>query len=713
MQTVHSAIRKLSLYTFLILTVSAMIAATLSTIVPQKTSALSGSEFNPERIIDDVIFTNNASMSVGDIQNFLNAKVPSCDSNGTGDSGHWNASAGRNYTRAEWGALKGYPAPFTCLRNYYENTTTGQNNGAGGVSVSNGKSAAQIIWDAAQAYKINPQVILTTLQKEQGLVTDVWPWENQYNFAMGYGCPDTSSCSNSYRGFATQVDHAAWQSRYYLDHPYAYNYWIGNYYVRYNPDANCGGKIINIRNAATAALYIYTPYQPNTAALNSLTGSGDNCSAYGIRNFWYYFNTWFGSSQAPNLSWQVMSKSSFADNTKAKGVGEWQFVSGKRYYMQIKARNTGNVTWQKGVGGKQVNVGTTGPRDRTSAFYDSTWLNAARPATMTESSVAPGEVGTFEFWLKAPSPRISDEGFSLVMDGSGWLNDPGLYWHITTAWPSPAWEPIQKYIYSDSTMTKGVAENAMIAGQRYYVKIIGRNVGNIPWQKGVQYNQVNMGTTGPQDRKSPFCDSTWISPNGCARAATTNESVVNPGETATWQFWVTAPKDSTSFIEGFNPVMDGTAWLNNPGLYWKFGVSWVTPRWEPVSKLSWTSSAKTQGINETQLHVGQRYYMQIKARNTSNVTWERGVANRQVNIGTTGPNDRVSPFCDTTWLNTKCTRTATTLEDKVAPGEVGTFEFWVKAPTTPGVYIEGFNPVMDGAGWMNNPGLYWRYTVSP
>jgi hypothetical protein len=105
MQTVHSAIRKLSLYTFLILTVSAMIAATLSTIVPQKTSALSGSEFNPERIIDDVIFTNNASMSVGDIQNFLNAKVPSCDSNGTGDSGHWNASAGRNYTRAEWGAL--------------------------------------------------------------------------------------------------------------------------------------------------------------------------------------------------------------------------------------------------------------------------------------------------------------------------------------------------------------------------------------------------------------------------------------------------------------------------------------------------------------------------------------------------------------------------------------------------------------------------------
>ncbi len=44
-------------------------------------SALSGSEFNAGRIIDDAVFFNSNSMSVGEIQNFLNGKV-TCDTNG-------------------------------------------------------------------------------------------------------------------------------------------------------------------------------------------------------------------------------------------------------------------------------------------------------------------------------------------------------------------------------------------------------------------------------------------------------------------------------------------------------------------------------------------------------------------------------------------------------------------------------------------------------
>ena len=53
-----------------------------------------------------------------------------------------------------------------------------------------------------------------------------------------------------------------------------------------------------IQNQATANLYIYTPYQPNAAALNNLFGSGDGCSAYGNRNFWRLFSDWFGSTFA-------------------------------------------------------------------------------------------------------------------------------------------------------------------------------------------------------------------------------------------------------------------------------------------------------------------------------------------------------------------------------------------------------------------------------
>ena len=66
-----------------------------------KTSAAS---FDPGRIIDDSIFTNKSSMSVADIQNFLNSKVPVCDS--------WHAAGP---------SAQGATPPWTCLKDYYEN----------------------------------------------------------------------------------------------------------------------------------------------------------------------------------------------------------------------------------------------------------------------------------------------------------------------------------------------------------------------------------------------------------------------------------------------------------------------------------------------------------------------------------------------------------------------------------------------------------------
>jgi uncharacterized protein with LGFP repeats len=57
-----------------------------------------------------------------------------------------------------------------------------------------------------------------------------------------------------------------------------------------------------IYNQATAGLYNYTPYQPNAAALRAGYGSGDDCSAYGNRNFYSYFTDWFGSTHEPGAA---------------------------------------------------------------------------------------------------------------------------------------------------------------------------------------------------------------------------------------------------------------------------------------------------------------------------------------------------------------------------------------------------------------------------
>jgi hypothetical protein len=275
-----------------------------------KAFALAGSDFQAGHIIDDSVFTNSGAMTVQQIQNFLNNEVGTCDTYGTQS---FTAPNGQTMTHAQWGAEKGDPEPFTCINEYVENPNTLQNNyNSPATAISGGESAAQIIYNAAQAYQINPQVILVTLQKEQGLVTDNWPWANEYEHAMGYACPDTSGCSTTYADFYKQVDGAARQFRNYLSSPGAYNYWIGSNKILYSPASGCTSSTVNIQNAATAALYIYTPYQPDAAALNNVSsttsgGSGDACSAYGNRNFWWYFTTWFGTTYGQSAAFAGQS----------------------------------------------------------------------------------------------------------------------------------------------------------------------------------------------------------------------------------------------------------------------------------------------------------------------------------------------------------------------------------------------------------------------
>jgi hypothetical protein len=241
----------------------------------EKTTAKPVVGFSAGKIIDDLVFINKNSMGVQDIQLFLNSKVPVCDNLGTRGS---TPTARRDYVIS-----RGYTYPMTCLKEYQEG----------------GFSAAQIIYNAAQEFNINPQVLIVLLQKEQGLVTDDWPVDIQYRSATGYGCPDTAPCDSQYYGLTNQI---RWSARMFRaifnSSPTWYTpYLLGDNFVAYNPNSSCGGAVIHIANKATQALYNYTPYQPNSAALGSAYGTGDACSAYGNRNFYQYFVDWFGSTK--------------------------------------------------------------------------------------------------------------------------------------------------------------------------------------------------------------------------------------------------------------------------------------------------------------------------------------------------------------------------------------------------------------------------------
>ncbi len=254
-----------------------------------ESSAATLDGFKPGNIISDATMSNHTSMSVTDIQNFLTSKNP-CKNTDY----NFYLNLVKKYPHLSWHwSGEPYNGHFVCLS---------EERFGDGTTIGTGQTAAEIIYEAAQTHRINPQVLLVLLEKEQSLITDDYPNNIQYRSATGYGCPDTAACDSKYYGLKNQINKAAELFRYTLDHGYyVYPEKTRGVYVAYHPNKSCGSSEVWIENRATAALYRYTPYQPNTAAINAGTGTGDACSAYGNRNFYIFFTRWFGSTQGSAL----------------------------------------------------------------------------------------------------------------------------------------------------------------------------------------------------------------------------------------------------------------------------------------------------------------------------------------------------------------------------------------------------------------------------
>ncbi|WP_243841826.1 hypothetical protein [Salinibacterium sp. ZJ77] len=251
-------------------------------------AAATASDFDPSYIISDANFYDGKALDAVGVQTILSRLGASCKPTAT----------------------------LACLKDY--STTSGSRNADPMCAAFTGReseSAASIITRVGEACGISQKALIALLEKEQSLVTRATPSATAYRSATGFACPDTAACDARYYGFFNQVYMAAWQFKRYSNPPGTNKTftWFqpGSVsQVQYSPDARCGSSPVAIKNAATAALYYYTPYQPNAAALNNLYGAGDACSAYGNRNFWRLFSDWFGSPTSnPNISIDTVSAS--------------------------------------------------------------------------------------------------------------------------------------------------------------------------------------------------------------------------------------------------------------------------------------------------------------------------------------------------------------------------------------------------------------------
>lgn len=534
------------------------------TTVPQiNVNAADPSQFSAENIISDNIFTNSSSMTVDEIQRFLNSKVPSCDSNGI------KVSELGGGTRAQWLAANGIPTPITCLKDYYENPATKENN-YGKAIPAGAISAAQIVYNYSKQFNINPQVILVTFQKENGLITDEWPTPRQYTQALGFGCPDTinvgaPACDPAYGSFSAQVYQAARHFRGYMDRQYCNGTWCTPYVVgnntikwqdpRVNPD--CGDSIVNIRNKATSALYSYTPYRPNQKALDAGYGKGDGCSAYGNRNFFLYFTDWFGSTKDPDLSWQVIGQTIY-DETKSTIIPTDYLRKGERVIVSLKVKNTGADTWYKN-GVNPVRLGIENQRDSAGVFCDSTWISCNRIGSIVESEIASGGEGHFEFYLTAPSATGEFRQYiAPLLENRGWMsNNTGFNTYIKTN-NDFSWEWKSYDAWTDNTKTTRADTNTLAPNQTIFVTLYAKNTSATTWNKAGP-TPTRLGTSHNIDRSSQLCTAGWIN---CTRPALMDQDTVTSGQTASFSFYVKAPASRGDYREYFQPVVEFKAWTN-------------------------------------------------------------------------------------------------------------------------------------------------------
>jgi uncharacterized protein YkwD len=144
--------------------------------------------------------------------------------------------------------------------------------------------------------------------------------------------------------------------------------------------------------------------------------------------------------------------------------------------------------------------------------------------------------------------------------------------------------------------------------------------------------------------------------------------------------------------------------------YWVMDVGGIVDAQVAVPNFDLGYHASWAGQSpDVTLSPGQTATMVVAFRNLGYRGWYRGYPGQQANLGTADPLDAQRWDLMNGWPS--ASRIATTTTAYVGPGQVGWFQFQVRGPTTPGRYVLRVRGVVDGATWLEDPGVYWTITV--
>lgn len=148
-------------------------------------------------------------------------------------------------------------------------------------------------------------------------------------------------------------------------------------------------------------------------------------------------------------------------------------------------------------------------------------------------------------------------------------------------------------------------------------------------------------------------------------------------------------------------------------IFFTFLGSGTTHAVEPkviIRDVGYSAQFVSQSINDpVEIQAGSTETIIFKFKNIGTKTWNNTGAN-YISAYTMEPRDRSSIFQTTGWISSKQTGK---MSGTVAPGQTGSLEIKLKAPTKTGDYIEKFYLASENYSWMKGGYFYIKIKVVP
>lgn len=320
--------------------------------------------------------------------------------------------------------------------------------------------------------------------------------------------------------------------------------------------------------------------------------------------------------------------------------------------LKLSARNTGNVTWPAGTS-TPVMLGTSDPRNRTSASTGAGWVSGIRAGILNgTTAVSPGGTGTFDLVLNGNSAPVgvTAESFEPAWQGESWIG--GAKTQLVVVRVDSAYS--RAAVIDRAPPTALTLVNAPTGRANLVVRL--RNVGGEPWTVG----EERLKSSGATSLAYRWPSAT--TPPPLARNVTRpGQAAVHPGEVGEWVVPLSAARTAPGTVRLGLRAVNAGGYTYGPAMSVSVKVLAAQLTWS-LTYVRPTASVPADGVS----------YSYFKVRNTGNVAWPVGGALRSTVLASSSPS-RASTWYSATRPGSLSRNLSAPGSALVRPGEVALF----------------------------------------